>query len=113
MIDRLVLLLSLVVVTFAAACRPPKGSAAITFTNPTPEPVQIFWIDSAGNLGLRGVTAVVPGVADESSKIASACRASAATNGKGTITVCMEPIVGRTLAEKLGLDWTSETSRKK
>ena len=91
----------------------PANPGGITFVVPTPEPVRIFWIDSGYNIGLRGAIAVVPGEPDPGSKISEACRKSSAANGKGTLTVCMEPIVGKTLAEKLDLDtWTSGTSPK-
>lgn len=90
----------------------------ITFVAPTPAPVEIFWIDSAGNIGLRGVEAIVPGVPPapddpKGPKYSPACRKSAAANGDGTLTVCMNAVVGRTLAEKLGVGWTSDTSPKK
>ena len=91
----------------------PARDGAITFVVPTPEPVRIFWIDSGGNIGLRGALAVVPGLPSPGSKISPACEKSATANGQGTLTVCMEPIVGKTLAEKLDLDtWTSGTSPK-
>ena len=83
---------------------PTSNAKSITYVVPTPEPIQIFWIDSAGNLGLRGVDAVIPGVPDEKSKLSESCRKSAATNGNGTLTVCMSPAVGRVLAKELGFD---------
>ena len=93
----------------------PAGAndGAITFVVPTPEPVRIFWIDSGGNIGLRGALAVVPGLPQPGAKLSPACEKSATANGLGTLTVRMEPIVGKTLAEKLDLDtWTSGTSPK-
>lgn len=98
-----------------ACARDPgePGKSKITFTAPEPEPVAIFWIDSAGNLGLRGALAVVPGLPAPETKLSEPCRASATVNGAGTLTVCMEPVVGKVLAKELGLDtWTSGTSKK-
>lgn len=92
-------------------------SKKITYAIPTPTPVEIFWIDSAGNLGLRGVEAVVPGAPlpegdPRAGKLPKGCRESATVNGDGVLTVCMSPTVGRVLAEKLGLTWTSGTSEE-
>ena len=94
-----------------------KPSSKITYVAPTPAPIEIFWIDSAGNLGLRGVEAVVPGAPlaiddPKAGKLPPTCRESATKNGNGTLTICMSPTVGRVLAEKLGLEWTSGTSTK-
>ena len=83
---------------------PTSNTKGITYVAPTPEPIRIFWIDSAGNLGLRGVDAVIPGMPDEKSKLSESCRKSAVTNGNGTLTVCMSPAVGRVLAKELGFD---------
>ena len=96
---------------------PERGSGKITYVAPTPAPIEIFWIDSAGNLGLRGVEAVVPGAPlavddPKAGKLPPTCRESAAKNGAGTITICMAPTVGRVLAKELGLEWTSGTSTK-
>lgn len=93
----------------------PKPTS-ITFVAPTPAPVEIFWLDSAGNMGLRGVVAVLPGPpAANDTKYATlpeTCRKSATANGTGALTVCLDPTVGKALAEKLGLDWTSGRSAK-
>lgn len=124
--------LGLLVVLAAHACRSGEGHLArendrrialaearnrITYVAPTPTPIEIFWIDSAGNLGLRGVEAVVPGSPlpaedPKAGKLPPNCRESATANGNGTLTVCMSPTVGRVLAEELGLEWTSPTSTK-
>ena len=114
--------LGLLIVLAAHACRvlgdpdylgnPATSSGKITYVAPTPAPIEIFWIDSAGNLGLRGVEAVVPGAPSPDAKLPPSCRASAESNGNGSLTVCMSPTVGRVLAEKLGLGWTSGTSGK-
>ena len=106
------IILGILVFLGAHACRDGQ-QAKITFTAPSPEPVPIFWIDSAGNLGLRGAVAVVPGFPAPDAKLTAPCRKSATENGPGTLTVCMEQIVGRTIAEKTGLDWTSGTSGKR
>ena len=84
--------------------RKPEAPSRITFTAPTPAPVEIFWIDTAGNIGMRGAVAVVPGAPDEKSKIPDSCRTSATANGNGTLTVCLEPVVGQTLRKELGFD---------
>lgn len=99
----------------AKAAPAPAASASkrITFVAPTPAAVEIFWIDSAGNLGLRGAEAIVPGVPDPKAKITDSCRKSAAANGDGTLTVCMAGTVGRSIAKELGLEWTSGTSEKR
>ena len=112
--------LGLLIVLGAHACRSAPDvtglftgpSNRITFVAPTPAPIEIFWIDSAGNLGLRGVEAVVPGLPTGDGKLPPSCRESATKNGNGTLTVCMSPTVGRVLAKELGLEWTSGTSTK-
>ena len=84
----------------------PAVDKRITFVAPTPAPVEIFWIDTAGNMGLRGVVAIVPGLPSDDPKalkLTDACRASATANGDGTLTICMVPSVGQTLAAQLGL----------
>lgn len=121
--DRAVVLFGLLAIgaaTFVIACTtggaatPPAAApmkTPITFVVPTPEPVEIFWLDTAGNLGLRGVDAVLPGPPASDAKVSDACRTSATKNGEGTLTICLNPAVGKALAEKLG--WTSEPSAKR
>lgn len=111
-------LLGLLLVIAAHACTaapggdPPAKPSKITYVAPTPAPVEIFWIDSAGNLGLRGVESAYQGAPPPEAKVSVACRASATTNGTGVLTICMASPVGRTLAKELGLEWTSPTSEK-
>lgn len=110
------LVLGLLVVLAAHACSSPGDAPTktkgITYVAPTPAPVEIFWIDSAGNIGLRGVDAVFQGAPQPDAKVSDACRASATKNGAGTLTVCMASPVGVTLAKELGLEWTSTASEK-
>lgn len=112
------ILLALLLLASAHACKragtedyDPAGRVPprITFVVPTPPPVEIFWVDTAGNLGLRGVDAVFQGAPPAEAKISDACRASATQNGAGTLTVCFSPAVGVFLK---GLEWTSPPSEK-
>ena len=120
-IPQKIALLVLLVVLVAHGCK-EAGSAdydskttrgAITFKIPEPAPVEIFWIDSAGNLGLRGVVSVIPGnpPAPEDKRygdLTAACRASSTKNGPGTVTVCLDPVIGKAVASQLELDtWDS------
>lgn len=78
---------------------------SISFTAPTPGPIEIFSVDSAGNVMMRGVEAVIPGLPStdpKAAKISAPCRASATRNGDGTLTICVTPEVGKILAAKLG-----------
>ena len=68
---------------------------------PTPAAVSVLSIDSAGNLALRGVTAVAPGVVGTAGNFSPACRASANRNGEGVLTVCFTPEVGRRIRDTL------------
>lgn len=102
----------------SSSAKQEASGKRITFVAPTPTPVEIFWIDSAGNIGLRGAEAIVPGAppaADDPKgpKYSPSCRKSAAMNGDGTLTICMNTAVGRTLADKLGIGWTSVNSEKR
>lgn len=79
-----------------------SATGRISYLAPTPTPIDILWVDSAGNLGLRGVEAVIPGKPDEKAKISDACRASAEKNGAGVLTVCMVKDVGAAVKAQLG-----------
>lgn len=74
----------------------------LVYQVPVPTPIAVLWVDSAGNLGLRGVDAVINGAPDPKGKFSPACRASATANGEGTVTVCVVPDVGKILARNLG-----------
>ncbi len=111
------LLLGLLIVLGAHACGDPSAAPAasptktkgLTFVQPTPAPIEILWVDSAGNMGFRGVDAAFNGVPPPESKVSDACRASATKNGAGTLTLCFTPQVGDLLK---GLEWTSPSSAK-
>lgn len=82
--------------------RDRDGLGKLVYQVPVPTPIAVLWVDSAGNLGLRGVEQIVPGTPDPNAKISPACRASATYNGAGTLTVCVTPEVGKILARNLG-----------
>lgn len=86
----------------ASSSAPLREARHVLYAAPTPTPIEVLWVDSAGNLGMRGVEAVVPGKPDEKAKLSDACRASAQRNGEGTLTICVLPDVGRTIIQSLG-----------
>lgn len=78
-----------------------KGAPhALVAYKPTPTEVPVMDVDSAGNLLLRGVTAVAPGAVGTKGDFSVSCRASANRN-KDALTVCFTPEVGRSIRDTL------------
>jgi len=86
----------------AKAASGQARSAAVVQFVPTPTQVGLLSVDSAGNMMLRGVTAVVPGKpTKDSGKLDPSCAKSAEANGEGTLTVCFTPDAGRVIRDTL------------
>lgn len=97
-------IVSLVVIMPRSRATAAKASERIVYEVPTPAPVEVFWVNSAGMIGMRGVEAVVPGLPTKDQNLSESCRAAATKNGENTLTICPAPEVGKVLARKLGGD---------